>query len=503
MPARIGAKHRLSRWAGSVRLRLTLWSLVLLGAVLLAFSLFIYFRQQRDLDANTVARLQDLGAQMAGYFKQNHEQLARNGIAGVIDSLVQEQPKASSELVVALFDLQGQISQYSKSLGPGDVAAMQKAWLSTRNNAKNSVVTQSITLLGSPRAYDIYYAPAPFPELGVSLIAIGLPVDPGGQLAQLAWTLLTGSLALLAADLVIGYWLAGRILRPVQAITRAAREIGESDLQRRLALGRADELGELADTFDQMLARLEAAFERQRQFTADASHELRTPLTIVDLETERALAQLRSPEEYQRALAVIQTESNAMARLVNDLLTLARLEAGASAWKPEPLDLSDVTLEVVERLAPLAQSQGVQLVVGELPELPVLGDQRYLAQMLANLIENALQHGQAECPRVRVEAGSRLDASFSAGRSLAWVRVTDNGAGIAPEHLAHIFDRFYRVDQARTAHSGSGLGLAIVQQIARAHGGQATVQSSGAAGEGACFEVALPQVAGPKGFGNL
>jgi signal transduction histidine kinase len=312
-------------------------------------------------------------------------------------------------------------------------------------------------------------------------------------MARLGWTLLTGSLALLAADLLTGYWLAGRILRPVQAITRAARAIGETDLHRRLDLGRADELGELADTFDQMLARLEAAFERQRQFTADASHELRTPLTIVDLETERGLAQLRSPEEYQRALAVIRTESSSMARLVEDLLTLARLEPGASPWDPEPLDLSDVTLEVVERLAPLAQSLGSQLALGELPELPVLGDRRYLPQMLANLIENALQHGQAECAQVRVETGSRLEA----GRSLAWVRVVDNGPGIAPEHLPHVFDRFYRVDLARTTHGGSGLGLAIVQQIARAHGGRVTVQSSRAAGEGACFEVVLPQASRP------
>src|SRR5437868_8067541 len=121
------------------------------------------------------------------------------------------------------------------------------------------------------------------------------------------------------------YWLARRVMRRVQAITGTAWQISETDLHRRLKLKQRDELGELADTFDQMLARLEAAFERQRQFTADASHELRTPLSIVSLETERALAQLRSPEDYQRALAIIQSESGAMARLVNDLLTLARL----------------------------------------------------------------------------------------------------------------------------------------------------------------------------------
>jgi signal transduction histidine kinase len=294
-------------------------------------------------------------------------------------------------------------------------------------------------------------------------------------------------LALLAADLLVGYWLAGRILRPVQTITRAAREIGATDLHRRLALDRTDELGELADTFDQMLVRLEAAFERQRQFTADASHELRTPLTIVGVETERALAQARSPEEYRRALAVIQTESSNMNQLVNDLLTLARLEAGAAPVPRERLDLGDVILEVVERLAPMAHSQGVTLDVADMPALPVLGDRRALAQMLGNLLENGIRHGTAEGPQVRIDAGCR----GAAGGQRAFVRVADNGPGIAPEHLPHVFDRFYRADTARSGR-GSGLGLAIAQQITRAHGGEISVRSSRVAGEGCVFEVTLP-----------
>jgi len=491
MLARVSLGQRLHPWLGSVRLRLTLWSLVLLGGVLLAFSGFVYFRQQRDVQTSTAMGLQDLGAQMTGYMKVNHLSLLQTGTGGLIDQLTRINFKPNSALVVAIMNGQGQMSQRSTLLQPADDAALEKGWRSYQDNPKIAEVTQSITPVGSgaPRPYLLFYTQAPFADLGVSVIVVGYPVDPGGQLAQLAWTLLTGSLALLVADLVIGYWLAGRILRPVQAITRAAREIGETDLHRRLALGRADELGELADTFDQMLARLEAAFERQRQFTADASHELRTPLTILEMETERALAQLRSPEEYQRALAVIQTESGAMARLVSDLLTLARLEPGASPDRRDALDLSDVTLEVIERLAPLAQSQGARLAVGALPELPVWGDRQQLAQMLANLIENALQHGQGRDAyvEVRIEAGRRQ----AADRPLAWVRVTDNGLGIAPEHLSRVFDRFYRADAARGA-GGHGLGLAIVRQIVESHGGAVTVTSSGLACEGACFEVTLP-----------
>src|SRR5713226_4269278 len=190
--------RRLRPVLGSVRLRLALWSVVLLAGVLLAFSLFVYFRQARDVQSSTIAELQDLGAQMAGYFKSNHEALLRNGIAGVLQDLVQRQIKPDSELIVALVDSHGQVSQHSELLSPGDSAALVKAWLSLQANPKSPIVTHSITPAGStsPRAYDFFFAPAPFPEFGLAMIAIGLPVDPGGQMARLGWTLLTGSLAL-------------------------------------------------------------------------------------------------------------------------------------------------------------------------------------------------------------------------------------------------------------------------------------------------------------------
>jgi signal transduction histidine kinase len=242
-----------------------------------------------------------------------------------------------------------------------------------------------------------------------------------------------------------------------------------------------------------MLDRLQAAFDRQRQFTADASHELRTPLSIVSLEVSRALEARRSLQEYERVLGVVQLESTFMARLVNQLLTLARLEAGRAASKPEELDFSDVALEAVERLAPLAASRQVKLVTGELPELKVYGDRQQVLQMVTNLVENAVKYAQVEAPRVEVSTG-RQDGQ-------AWVRVEDNGPGIAAEHLPHLFERFYRVDKARSRgpeaagdeageSTGSGLGLAIVQWIAQAHGGRATVRSQ--VGQGATFEVNLP-----------
>jgi signal transduction histidine kinase len=297
---------------------------------------------------------------------------------------------------------------------------------------------------------------------------LGRPADSTGQLPRLMATLALASLAVLAGAAGVGYWLAGRVLRPVKVITRTARQISDTDLSKRLNLNTSDELGELANTFDDMLARLQAAFERQRQFTTDASHELRTPLTIIGLETGR--------------------ENDHMTRLVNDLLVLARMESGQINLEQEKIDLSDVALEVVERLSPLAAAKGVRLDVGELPETPVLGDRGHLGQMVSNLVSNAIKYAPATNGVVTVESG--------VSGQQAWVKVADNGDGIALEDRPHIFERFYRADKSRSRSEdkndpgGSGLGLAIVRRIAQAHGGDASLESE--PGSGAVFKVTLP-----------
>jgi len=183
---------------------------------------------------------------------------------------------------------------------------------------------------------------------------------------------------------------------------------------------------------------------------------------------------------------VIRSENEFMSHLVNDLLTLARMDSGQMSMEKTPLDLSDLALEAVERLAPLAERKNIRLETGNLPEVSILGDRRYLLQMLSNLVENGIKYTGGVERLVRVETGT--EGTF------AWVRVSDTGPGIPSEHVPQLFERFYRVDQARTRaedeiQGGSGLGLSIVNWIAQAHNGKIRVEST--PGAGTTFEVSF------------
>lgn len=293
----------------------------------------------------------------------------------------------------------------------------------------------------------------------------------------------------------IGWVVAGQLLRPIHRITAVAREIGATDLTRRIALeGPRDELTELADTFDDMLGRLDEAFESQRAFIHEASHELRNPLASIRTTVEVALAQ-DDPEADRRALEVVERSSVRIAALVDDLLVHAR--QGRIQRSPSAFDLGVLAREVTDELAASAEAGGVRLEVEETgatdeasdptrSSLEVTGDREGLAQALANLVLNALRFAPA---------GSRILVATGSSGPRAWVSVSDEGPGIAVEDQERIFQRFVRLEpdrspDARLDASHSGLGLTIVRQVAEAHGGGVEVAS--VPGQGATFTIWLP-----------
>jgi two-component system OmpR family sensor kinase len=282
-----------------------------------------------------------------------------------------------------------------------------------------------------------------------------------------------------------GWWLAGRAIQPVAAISRAASRIAEGNLSERIDLsGNDSELDQLARVLNQTFERLHASFERQRRFTADASHELRTPVSILTAETQRILKRDRSPEEYRDAILTCGQTADRMRRLIDALLVLSRQEAAGEQAAREPCDLADILRETLSQLDPLAEQRRVR-IAADLKPTPLRADPAALAILAANLVRNAIQHQPPDAPDAELRIYCAPDGDH------ARFAVSDNGPGIAPEDLPHIFERFYRADKARTGDSGhTGLGLAIASVIAANHRGDIAVRSE--PGRGATFTVRLP-----------
>lgn len=306
------------------------------------------------------------------------------------------------------------------------------------------------------------------------------------ELRGLAWLLLGASAAAVAVGLLGGWLISARLLRPVGAIAATASSISASNLSQRIDAENIDqELAGLAQVLNNTFARLEAAFDRQARFTADASHELRTPLAIVKSHAELALARSRPPEEYRDALQACLRAATRMAGLVDALLTLARADAGKLDLGQKPVDLRPVVAECVQLVRPLAQAKGIS-VHAELASVTVVGDASRLAQVVSNLIDNAIQYNRPS-GEVRV----RLVAEGSD----AVLSVADTGCGIPEADQAHIFERFYRADKARSrATGGNGLGLAIAKSIVDAHGG--TIGFESQPSNGTRFWVRLRAIPG-------
>src|SRR6202034_992356 len=286
-----------------------------------------------------------------------------------------------------------------------------------------------------------------------------------------------------------GYGLSRRALAPVDSLVRTAREITGANLDSRLEkLTTGDELQPLSDTLNEMLDRIETAFLRVTQFTADASHELRTPVSLIRTEAELALRRSRGEAEYQEALRHILLESERTTMLLEQLLSLARADSGRETLQMQPVDLRSLLRGVVDSWQQVASIRGLKFSASvDDPDAFVMGDETLLHRLVDILLDNAFKFTPAS-GAVRLSLASKADKLR--------LTVEDSGVGIPQDEQSKIFERFYRVDKAHSrAQGGAGLGLAIAQWIATQHGGSITVESS--PGAGAAFLVDLPKIAAP------
>src|SRR5882762_2195403 len=342
-----------------------------------------------------------------------------------------------------------------------------------------------------PNGPTMLYIVRAVPDAGDQFGAIFAGADTRSaelQIEQLLLTIVIAFFVGVVPAILVGGWIAGRALEPVDRMITEVREITDGrSLHRRLVVPmERDELSRLAETLNQMMTRLERSFAALRRFTADASHELKTPLTVVRAGVERAITRPDVPQETLAALEETLQEVNRMTELLESLLTLARADEGRAELHREPIDLRAIVSEAGETGDLLADHAGVAIEVRTPPAPLVLAvDRSRVRQLLLNLIENAVKY----TPR-----GGNVSVQLAASDGEVRLTVADSGIGIAPGDLPHVFDRFWRADSARTrtgARPGAGLGLAISKWIVEAHGGAIEVQSR--PGRGTTFTVTFPR----------
>lgn len=308
----------------------------------------------------------------------------------------------------------------------------------------------------------------------------------GAELGSLVWRLTLIIIAVLVLAALSGWLLARRALRPVSQTADAVRRIGDRNLHERLPEpGTKDEIDQLIKVFNELLARLDRAFDLQRRFTSDASHEIGTPLTVLKGNTEVALLERHSAEDYEAILRSNLEEIERLSKLISNLLLLARSDAGEPQITRDIVSLSAQVTAVCARVSPIAHDRQIDFATNVSTPAFIEGDPVALQQILFNLIINALRYTPIG-GQVQINVGRAAD-------SFATVEVSDNGVGIAPDELPHIFDRFYRGKNIRSREpNGSGLGLAICQTLAKAHGGRIDVESQ--LGKGSRFTLVLPAI---------
>ena len=290
-------------------------------------------------------------------------------------------------------------------------------------------------------------------------------------------------IAVLAAGLLGGHLFSRRVVRPIEAISATAAEISLSNLSRRIDVtGTETELTGLARTLNQMFDRIESAFSQQVRFTADASHELRTPVAVILSHAELALDKQRPAEELRETIETCRRSALRMRSLIESLLTLARFDSGEFTLESRTFDLSRTAGDCIALVRPLADKRRIA-IQADLSPATAMGDPDRIAQVITNLLTNAIRYNHDQ---------GKVTVSLQSFPAEAVLSVSDTGIGIPPEHLAHIFERFYRVDNARSRKDGGvGLGLAICKSIVMAHGGQISVSSH--VDRGTKFEVRLPK----------
>lgn len=461
----------------SIRFRLTLWYILAFAALLLCFGAAAYVmlshQLHRTLDESLVSRALDYESGL----KLNQGQITYSGQVNDI---------------VFVFGSDGSLlgRMGPGTITPASVGALVQLSL-TGQDYRDFYTTEKVVDGPEIRLYASPFMITPDTQV---VVVVGRPTTETEQVLSTVRSifLVSGFFAVILAAMG-GFILTSQALFPVLRITGIADLIGEANLDRRIDVHGQDEVGKLASTLNRMIERLETAFNRQKQFSADASHELRTPLSVIEAESTLALSKERTSEDYRKSLEIIGQEVDYMSTVLGNLLLMARNDAGKDPLQGEEVDLSDLVTDVSSNFESLAKENGLRFELRAEPNLKVEGDAVRLRQVFLNVLQNAVRY---------TRKGGAISVNASSKRGAAIVNITDTGIGISEDQLPLIFERFYRVDKARSrADGGAGLGLAIARQIVEMHKGTIDVQSR--LGKGSTFRISLPLVGKAARTGHL
>lgn len=454
----------------SVRTRLTLWYAGVLALSLVVFAVLVYYAASRIFYERQDESLRSTAQTVASAYIQEleEEQSIEKANEVVLAQMV------FPNRYVQVTDTSGRIVATSSNLNQGGLIVATKTLTEAKQRGTAFTVLNNLRTAVVPLSRN--------KELGFAMVAEPLGVIEEA-LRRLRRDFFAGVPLILVFASIGGYFLARKSLAPIALMDRQTRGITAEKLSSRLdVMNQRDELGGLATTINDLLARLESSFREQQRFVADASHELRTPLAILRGETDVALTQPRSLDEYKSSLTLIKDEAERLSRIVEDLFILARQPFEARAIKKEPMNLREIVGECARAAQVLAAQKDLHLTVDAKSPVTLTGDDELVKRLVLNLLDNAVKY---------TPEGGEISVKLTQQNGTALMIVSDSGIGIPQGDLPHVFDRFYRVDKARSrALGGAGLGLSIADWIVKAHGGELRVQS--APGKGSAFTVELP-----------
>lgn len=457
----------------SVRKRLTLWYAGVLALSLIAFAVLVYYAAAGIFYARQDETLRSTAETVASAYVQELEEERSVAKANEVVLAQMVFPNRYVEVV----DTEGRVVAWSSNLSGRLLIVPTQTIAEVRQRGV------SLLVLNNLRVAVVPLSPDQNKQLGFAIVAEPLSVIEEG-LRRLRRDFFAGVPLILLLASLGGYFLARKSLAPIALMNEQTQRITAENLSSQLDVPNPrDEVGGLAITINALLARLNAAFQEQQRFIADASHELRTPIAVLRGETEVALEQERATAEYKESLTLIKDEAERLSRIVENLFILARQPVDASAIVKRPVRLNQVVANCVRAAQVLATQKGLRFnASSSLPEVELNGDDEMLKRMLLNLLDNAVKY---------TPTGGEVNVTVASQNGTALIIVSDTGIGIPAAAQPHIFDRFYRVDKARSrALGGAGLGLSIARWIVEAHEGRLSVVST--PGRGSAFTVELP-----------